>query len=802
MTDSYNIYLMFLSFIIALLASFTALNLARKISSSDGWYQKLWILCSSFVMGVGIWSMHFIAMLAYPLQKGVTYQIHTVIFSILVAILGALVGFSISFRAQLKTPRLLIGGTFMGLAISGMHYIGMAALQDVDIRYQPLPFALSIIIAIVASITALYLSFNRNQSIVVSGLLMGAAITGMHYTGMSAAVMSYPTAIHHASDHTTEIDFVVMAIYVAFGTIVIFAISLISSLSADRRLAEQIALKASILESAIDCIMMFNSRGWIIEFNPAAEALFGYDRKDALGRTLFDFLFPFDKDGRGAASLYQLLKAKDESIIGKRIEMKAYRSDRSEFPVEITITGTQHEEKHIYTAYLRDLTEKKKSEQMIHQLAYFDLLTGLPNRNQFNQLFIESLDKALQNNQSLAILFLDVNRFKLINDTLGHPVGDIVLQKFSTLLSGSLDDHSSVSRLSGDEFVILHPLGNRKSASTQAEKIIDQLKTPFQINGRNVYVSTSIGISFYPIDGRDPKVLLKNADLAMYLAKERGGNHYHFFEEDMHVIDARRIALEQSLRKAIENNEISISYQPKFHIPTGKIVGVEALARWDSPELGIVSPREFIPIAEESGQIIALGEWVMLTACKQMKGWQDAGMEPVPIAVNLSAHQFQQEQLVANVLEVLHQTGLEARYLELEITENAAMNKDNCAINKLNSLKSIGISISVDDFGTGYSSLSYLPKAPVDTLKIDKSFVQDMSAFNADSTIIETIMAMTRSLKLDVLAVGVETKEQLAFLENLGCQYVQGYLYSVPLTAELFEKNYVIPGLHARLTAL
>ena len=432
------------------------------------------------------------------------------------------------------------------------------------------------------------------------------------------------------------------------------------------------ALKASIVESAIDCIMIFNSSGRIIEFNPAAEAIFGYERKEALRLTLIDFLF--EKDGQETTFLNLLFTAKDETIIGKRIELKAFRSDGSLFPAEITITSIPYKGKHVYTAYLRDLTEKKKSEEMIQQLAYFDLLTGLPNRNQFNQLFHDALNKAKQHNQSLALLFLDVNRFKLINDTLGHHLGDLVLQNFSALLSDSLFAQSIVSRLSGDEFVILYPFGNRKSAALQAEKIIQQLEAPFQIDGRNVFVSTSIGISLYPIDGEDPEVLLKNADQAMYLAKERGGNHYYFYEQKMSAIHSSRRAWEQSLRTAIDHNELYLMYQPKFHIPTGKIIGVEALLRWDSHELGSVSPKEFIPIAEESGQIIAIGKWVLHTACVQMKKWQDAGMEPVPIAVNISAVQFHQEDLVTMILEILHQNKLEAKYLELEITESEVMN--------------------------------------------------------------------------------------------------------------------------------
>lgn len=560
------------------------------------------------------------------------------------------------------------------------------------------------------------------------------------------------------------------------------------------------ALKASLLESAIDCIMLLNSSGRIIAFNPAAEAIFGYERKKALGLTLIDFLF--EKDGQETTFLNLLFTAKDETIIGKRIELKAFRSDGSVFPAELTITSTTYKGKHVYTAYLRDLTEKKKTEEIIQQLAYFDQLTGLPNRNQFNQLFHDALNKAKQHNQSLALLFLDVNRFKLINDTLGHLLGDLVLQKFSALLSESLFAQSIVSRLSGDEFVILYPLGNRKSAAVQAEKIIQQLEAPFQIDGRNVFVSTSIGISLYPIDGEDLEVLLKNADQAMYQAKERGGNHYHFYEQELGVIHSKRSTCEQSLQTAIEHNELYLMYHPKFHIPTGKIIGVEALLRWDSRELGSVSPNEFIPIAEESGQIIAIGKWVLQTACLQMKKWQSAGMEPVPIAVNISAVQFHQEDLVTMILDILHQNELKAKYLELEITESALMNNSLSCMEKLYALKREGVKISIDEFGTGYSSLNYLHKSPVDTLKIDKSIIKDISTFISESSIIEAIMAMSHSLKLSVIAVGVETHEQLTFLERVGCQNIQGYLFSVPLTAELFEKSYVGHDANASPNAL
>lgn len=549
LTDSYNFVLVLLSFVIALLASYTALNLARKVSTSEGWHQKSWILCSALVMGIGIWAMHFIAMLAFHLPGNVTYDISIVSISILVAVGGALVGLLIAFQARSIRSRFLIGGTFMGLAISGMHYIGMAALQHVTIRYEPLPFSLSIVIAILASSTALHFFFKRNHHrLSISSLIMSIAITAMHYTGMSSAVMTFPAASHPHSANAVTMDFFVVAMYVAFGTLVIFAISFISSLSVDRRLSEQIALKASILESAIDCIFMFKSQGWIIEFNPAAEAIFGYTRKEALKRTLFDLLFPFDQDGQDAATFYQLLNHKADSLIGKRFEMTAYRSDRSTFPVEIIITDIVYGGKTIYTAYLRDLTEKRKSEELIHQLAYFDHLTGLPNRNQFIELFHHSIAKAQQNHETLGVMFLDIYRFKWINDSFGHHIGDYTLQKFAALLADCLPVNGSVSRLSGDEFVILLPQGNPQSLKEQAQGIIALLEIPFNLDIGDIYVSTNIGISMYPNDGDTQELLLRHADQAMYAAKEQGRNNYQFFQPGMHMKFNPRIVFEQYLQ--------------------------------------------------------------------------------------------------------------------------------------------------------------------------------------------------------------------------------------------------------------
>ncbi|NEW06299.1 diguanylate cyclase [Paenibacillus sp. SYP-B3998] len=519
LTSHYNMYLVLLSFTIALLASYTSLNLAKKMSTSQGWHQKLWILYSSIAMGVGLWAMHFISLLSYPFPSGITYHIQTVMISLLLAIIGPIIGFFVTFRSKLMPAKLIISGTFMGFAISAMHYIGMASLREVTISYLPVPFTLSIFISILASMSALYITSIQNLRFKIGGILMGVAVTAMHYIGMSAAVISYPTALPEGNIFASRLGHFEMAMFIAFGTILLLAVSLTSSQKSDQRFVDHTLLKASILDSSLDSIMMFNHRGWIIEFNPAAEATFGCSRKDALGRTLLDFLFPFDQDGRGAATLYRLLTRKDDSIYGKRVEMTAYRSDRTEFPAEITITGTQFAGKSIYTANVRDLTEIKQSETQIKQLANYDLLTNLPNRSLFGQLFLEAIANAKSSKTTLALLSFNLDNFKLINDTYGHSIGDQVLQKFSALLSTDLKPGYTLARLNGDEFVILMPQENWESTSKIAENVIEQLTVPLLVEGHQLCISTSIGIALYPIDGQCSESLLKKADSAMHADK-------------------------------------------------------------------------------------------------------------------------------------------------------------------------------------------------------------------------------------------------------------------------------------------
>ncbi len=445
---------------------------------------------------------------------------------------------------------------------------------------------------------------------------------------------------------------------------------------------------------------------------------------------------------------------------------------------------------------MQDITERKRAEEQIYNLAYFDSLTGLPNRLLFKEHLGHALAHATRTNKVAAILFLDLDRFKQINDTLGHSIGDKLLQrvaeclvicvrKCDTIGRGRGDDlASSVSRLGGDEFtVLLTDIDTVQEAARVALRIINTVSQPFNLDGHEVIITTSIGISLYPDDGKDVVTLIKNADTAMYHAKDQGRNNFQFYNQSMNSTAYERLVLENHLRKALEREEFVLYYQPQFDIATAEILGVEALIRWRHPDLGMVSPAVFIPLAEETGLIIQIDEWVLKTACAQNKAWQEAGLPPIIMAVNLSGQNFIRKNLLGIIARIIDDTRLDPHYLELELTESVLMKNARETATTLRVLKDMGLHISIDDFGTGYSSLSYLKRFPLDTLKIDQSFIREVTSDPDNAAITTAIIAMAHSLKLRVVAEGVETEEQLAFLRDHGCQAMQGFLYSRPLPA-------------------
>ncbi|HEX9501141.1 MAG TPA: EAL domain-containing protein, partial [Thermoanaerobaculia bacterium] len=424
----------------------------------------------------------------------------------------------------------------------------------------------------------------------------------------------------------------------------------------------------------------------------------------------------------------------------------------------------------------------------IEHLAYHDALTGLPNRPLFMDRLIVALAQASRANQKLAVFFLDLDRFKDINDSLGHSTGDGLLKSVAERIRRCVREGDTVSRFGGDEFTLLIPrVDHIEDAAKIAQKIIETLKIPFSINEHELFVTTSIGISLFPIDGTDPETLVRNADTAMYRAKDQGRDNYQLYAPAMNARALERLALENMLRKALSHRDFVLFYQPVVDINTKNVVGVEALIRWKHPELGLLSPAHFISAAETSGLIIPIGDWVLRTACRQAKLWQKKLEPELTVAVNLSARQFQQPNLTEEIAEVLEETGLDAKYLELEITESNAMQNAENTIYTLRELKALGVRISMDDFGTGYSSLNYLKRFPIDTLKLDQSFVREITSNPTDAAIATAVISMAHTLNLRVIGEGVEKEDQFQFLQARGCDYIQGYLFSPPLAVENLE---------------
>jgi len=574
-------------------------------------------------------------------------------------------------RGGLSLRRLLGAGVLMGIGIACMHYSGMAAMAvRPAIRYEPLLFAASVLIAIGASVAALWIAFELRSETILSAfrkkagaaLVMGAAISGMHYTGMAAAGFAPDTV---CSVDPQDINNVWLA--------------------------------------------------------------------SAIGGFTFMFL---------AATLMI-----------------------SVFDAHLASRAARHAES-------------------LQHLAYHDSLTSLPNRGFFSKLLNHGIGQAQRHKKTLAVLFIDLDRFKYINDTLGHEAGDALLQEVARRLKGALRESDTVARLGGDEFVVLvEDVGDKGGMGVVAHKILSALVRPFVTLGQEFHVTASIGISFYPFDGRDERSLMKHADIAMYRAKEEGKNNFQFYSEEMNTHSFERLTLESSLRRALERGEFVLHYQPKVAFASGAINGVEALLRWQHTDLGLVAPAQFISIAEETGLIVPIGKWVLRSACEQSRAWLDQGLPRVGMAVNLSPRQFSDENLLRDIGAILQETAMDPALLELEITEGMLMQNVEKAIGILASLSSLGIRLAIDDFGTGYSSLSTLKRFPIDTIKVDRSFVRDLPDTPEDRAVTDAIIAMGRSLSMTVIAEGVETRAQADYLRGRTCDEFQGFYFSKPMPA-------------------
>jgi diguanylate cyclase (GGDEF)-like protein/PAS domain S-box-containing protein len=545
------------------------------------------------------------------------------------------------------------------------------------------------------------------------------------------------------------------------------------------------------LNSIGDAVMSTDVRGNITYLNVVAESLTGWSGKEAAGRPLEEVFRIIDATTREAAPNPMTLAMRENNTVGLTPNCVLIRRDGAETAIEDSAAPIHDRRGQVTGAVIvfRDVSAARALTVRMSYLAQHDSLTDLPNRMLFSDRLTEAIAMAQRYRRNLAVLYMDVDRFKHINDSLGHDVGDRLLQSIAVRLYACVRSSDTVSRQGGDEFVILlSEVTHVEDAGVIAEKILNALKTPYRIDDHDLHLTVSIGIASYPEDGAEAEALMKNADLAMYHAKDNGRNNYQFFQAEMNVRAVERQSVENGLRKAMGRQEFVLYYQPKMNLLTNAIVGVEALIRWRHPQRGLVPPAQFIPVAEQCGLIVPIGRWVIREACRQARAWQDAGLMPVRVAINISAVELHDKDFVASVRSILTETGLEPRYVEFELTETFLLQDSNSTSLVLRALKDLGVGLALDDFGTGYSSLSYLNRYPIDTLKIDRAFVRDITTDSDDASIVSAVISMGKSLHMSVVAEGVETQEQLAFLKQQNCPEAQGFLLNQPVGAEAFTR--------------
>ncbi|MGV3655277.1 MAG: putative bifunctional diguanylate cyclase/phosphodiesterase, partial [Noviherbaspirillum sp.] len=523
----------------------------------------------------------------------------------------------------------------------------------------------------------------------------------------------------------------------------------------------------------------------LVRVNPKLCEILGYTEPELLRCTMSQFVAPDD-----AADVQEMTRRLMAGELSEYSREQRY-IHKDGHPVWVNVTASARWDaagRQRCVLVVEDITRRKQAEEKLKRLANHDALTGLPNRLLLQDRLSRAMTLAEHGSRQVAVMFIDLDRFKNINDSLGHDAGDQVIIETARRLSGGLRESDTVARQGGDEFVVvLADVARVEDVATVAQKILGALSQPMLVQGQEIFPAGSLGISMYPGDGSDSQTLMKNADTAMYRAKAAGRNNFQFYTGDMGLLPREQLKLEGALRRALEREEFTLYYQPQVDIKTGKVVGVEALLRWQPHGKDMVPPADFIPLAEETGLIVPIGEWVLATACAQQRAWCEAGLPPVRMSVNLSARQFHRQDVVSQVARVLGETGCDAGCLGLEITESVVMDNPEAAVETLRQLSGMGVHLAIDDFGTGYSSLSYLKRFPIRTLKIDRSFVSDIAADGDDAAIVKSVIALAHSMKLNVIAEGVESAKQLDFLSEQGCDQMQGYFFSMPVPAEKIE---------------
>jgi diguanylate cyclase (GGDEF)-like protein len=773
--EEHDLRLVLLAGLICLLAAFTAFSILEQARNA-GKRRIAWLAAAGFVSGTGIWSTHFIAMLAFQPDLPIGYDVPLTLVSIAAAVAVTGLGWWAALAAGRWAP--VAAGSVVGAGIGTMHYIGMSAVTLAGrFLWDGTMVAVSIAIGIALTILAIADHERRPGRVPWRpALLFTLAICGLHFTAMAAArIWPDPNVVVPASSISSG----TLTVAVAAMALVILTISFALVLfdrKLDRRAAEEAQRLRAFADAAVEGLLVIDGDS-IVDANASLLRLAGY---------------PGGERPQSLAALLPGLAGGGPSIEHEAAtETRLVRVDGVEVEVEVLARPLKWRSRPLRVLAVRDISERKEAAARIAHLAYHDALTGLPNRAVFADHLARTIEAAREGGQPMAVLCIDLDGFKAVNDIFGHPIGDALLIEAAQRLRAAARGNELVARLGGDEFALVQVGGAQpQHAGLLAERLIAAISEPFALGGQVVRVSCSIGIALFPADACGPADLVKNADMALYRAKAEGRGVTRFYEMAMDEALRQRRQLEADLRQAIDRDELEVHYQPLADLESGRILGFEALARWTHKELGAIPPITFIPLAEESGFIVPLGAWVLSRACAEAAGWNP----PLKVSVNLSPVQFLHGDLAAEVEQVLAETGLAAERLELEITEGLLIKDADAALAILRRLKALGVQISMDDFGTGYSSLSYFRMFPFDKVKIDQSFVRDMIGNAQALAIVRSVIGLGQGLGMPVVAEGVETGEQLAALQAEGCSQVQGYWISRPGPIENFARVVVDRG--------
>ncbi|MDB5581172.1 MAG: hypothetical protein JWR80_6348 [Bradyrhizobium sp.] len=827
MSGTYDARLVAFSIMVAILASYTALELAGRVSQRQGRSALAWLCGGAISMGTGIWAMHFIGMLAFHLPIPTAYDLGITAVSMAIAVAVSGLALFVASRPTLGVRNIILGGVLMAVGISAMHYVGMYSMRmSPPIEFQFLLVVASVMIAWVASMVALWIAFQLSQrdfgaaffAKCGSAVIMGLAITGMHYTGMAAAWFP-PGSVCLQVDVAGGMSSSELALIVGIITVAILAITLgiaaidthfAMHLELERRvllrteelrhangeLVSEVALRgeaqrhlriySEVVRSTGESIMITDPDGLVIEINPAYQRATGRSREEAIGKSFY-------LTGRDSQldEFYQGLWSELKAEGYWSGEINERRRDGQVFPCWALFNVVRDEDGHPthYVCVMRDITKLKENEHELEKLAFHDSLTGLPNRALFKDRLNVALAGAIRQRTILGVICLDLDRFKYVNDTLGHAAGDKLLIEISQRIGKCLRGSDTLARMGGDEFTVLLPhLATEGDAVEIASRIVESAGQAVQLGDQMAYVGASIGISYFPKDGDDAEAMQKNADMAMYEAKAAGRNQYCVFSPDMRTKGNRRLSLSVQIGNALINNEFTLVYQPMLNSSTGRPEGVEALIRWQTADGDWIAPGVFIPHAEQVGLIKKLDCWVLERACSDAKNWQEREGSNLAVCINLSAVSIQQPDMARLIKDILARTGLSPSRLNLEITENAVKADPNAAQAMLEEITSLGVGFSVNDFGTGYSSLSYLSQFPINCLKLDRLFIERIGKDRASEEVIRTLLQLAKKLNLRVVAEGVEQSSQEKFLVEAGCEIMQGYHFVRPMNGDELAK--------------